>query len=109
MAKSSPTRKSLKYLRDAGYTVAVTERWNAFAKVRQDLFGFIDLTCLHPDVTGVIGVQTTTRHNMKARKDKILALPAAHLWMKCGNVIWIHGWDGQVLHEEVVEVFGMVI
>jgi hypothetical protein len=39
---TSPTQLSLKKLREEGYTVAVVEHWNSFARIRQDLFGFID-------------------------------------------------------------------
>ena len=53
----TPTQRSLKYLREQGYTVAIVERWNAFAKIRQDLFGFIDLLAIKPGET--LAVQTT--------------------------------------------------
>ena len=43
---TSPTQLSLKKLREEGYTVAVVEHWNSFARIRQDLFGFIDLLAL---------------------------------------------------------------
>ena len=32
----TPTQRSLKYLREQGYTVAITERWNPFARIRQE-------------------------------------------------------------------------
>ena len=43
---TSPTQLSLKKLREEGYIVAVVEHWNSFARIRQDLFGFIDLLAL---------------------------------------------------------------
>jgi hypothetical protein len=35
----SPTQRSLAHLRRLGYQARVVERWNPFARVRQDLFG----------------------------------------------------------------------
>lgn len=35
----SPTARSLAHLRELGCRVKVVEKWNPFAKVRQDLFG----------------------------------------------------------------------
>ena len=65
----SPTSRSLKWLRDKGYTVAITERWNSYAKVRVDLFGFADLLCLGDGE--IIAVQVTSGANHSARRDKL--------------------------------------
>lgn len=91
MAKTSPTQRSLAYLREQGMTVAIVERWNAFAKIRQDLFGFIDLVALCPR-NGIIGIQTTTKVNMQARVNKILAENKSKLWLEAGGRIIVHGW-----------------
>jgi len=53
----SNTQRTLRYLREQGIVVAITEHWNAFAHYRQDLFGFIDLIALDP-IDGIIGVQS---------------------------------------------------
>ena len=66
---TSPTQLSLKKLRDEGYLVAITERWNAFAKIRQDMFGFIDLLAIKDGE--ILAVQTTSASNMSARANKI--------------------------------------
>jgi hypothetical protein len=87
----TPTKRSLKLLREEGYTVQVVERWNAFAKVRQDLFGFIDLVALNPN-GGIVGVQTTTAKNLAARIAKIRAEPQALAWLRAGGRIEVHGW-----------------
>ena len=65
---TSPTQLSIKYLKDQGYTVAIVEHWNAFARIRQDLFGFIDIIALKGNET--LAVQTTTATNMSARVKK---------------------------------------
>lgn len=59
-----------------GYTAAVTERWNPHAKVRQDLFGFIDVLAFRPD-RGWLLVQATSGSNHASRVAKILGLPLA--------------------------------
>ena len=68
---TSPTQRSLKYLRDQGYTVAITEKWNSYAKVRQDLFGFIDMIAIKDGQT--LAVQTTSSSSFSERKKKIEA------------------------------------
>lgn len=87
---TTPTQRSLKMLRDAGYTVAVVERWNPHAKIRQDLFGFADLLAISTDE--ILLVQTTTAANMAARRAKILAAPCFILWIEAGGEVVLHGW-----------------
>jgi hypothetical protein len=59
MASSlTPTQRTLAYLREEGYTCAIVERWNPFAKIRQDLFGFIDILAIKKDET--LAVQCTS-------------------------------------------------
>ena len=91
----SPVEKSLKLLRKQGYTVAITERWNPFAKVRQDLFGFCDLLAIAPGE--ILAIQTTTRTNLSARRKKIAAEERSRKWLEAGGRIQLHGWNkGQV-------------
>jgi hypothetical protein len=93
MSKSSPAQRSLKYLRNAGYSCAITEHFNSFVKIRQDLFGFLDIICIKNGVTGVLGVQTTSTQNLSARVKKVLSIPEAHIWLSCGGSIFVHGWS----------------
>lgn len=89
----SPTQRSLKKLRDDGYTAAVTERFNPYAKVRVDLFGFIDILAFKDEMT--VAVQTTSGDggNVSARVQKIMALPAAKAWAaSIFRQIVVHGW-----------------
>ena len=92
MAGTSPTQRTLKYLRDRGYVVAVTERWNAFAKIRQDLFGCLDLVALDLAMKRIIGIQTTSTPHIKDRIDKIKKLPEAKAWVECGGALLVIGW-----------------
>lgn len=87
----TPTQRSLKMLRDAGYTVAITEHWNPFANIRQDLYGFIDLLAIAPR-NSVLAVQTTSGANVAKRISKILSIPAAKVWLETGSIIVVHGW-----------------
>lgn len=88
---SSPCQRSLAKLRAEGWTCAITERWNPYAKIRQDLFGFCDVLCFQGDVT--MAVQTTSNDNVSHRLEKILANPLAKLWASGGlRLIMIHGW-----------------
>ena len=87
---TSPTQRSLKYLRDQGYTVAITEKWNSYAKVRQDLFGFIDMIAIKDGVT--LAIQTTSSSTFSARIKKIEEhenLPAV---LAAGWQVTVHGW-----------------
>jgi len=88
----SPTTMSLKLLRDQGYVPYVTEHWNAYARVRKDLYGFIDMVALHTEHTGLLGVQTTTGTNLSARIKKAEGIKAYYLWLVCGNDVEFHGW-----------------
>ena len=90
--KTSPTVRSLALLRKNGYTAQVVERYNPYAHVRIDLFGFIDIVAIKEGEDGVVGVQTTTASGFSARYKKILGIPAARIWLEAGNKILLHGW-----------------
>jgi len=88
----SPTKRSLKYLREQGYIAQVVERFNPYAKVRVDLFGFIDIVAVQHDPNKIVGVQTTTKGHMSDRIKKILGISEAKDWLNAGGQIHIHGW-----------------
>lgn len=90
--KTSPTKRSLDVLRKAGWTVAVVEHWNQWARVRQDLFGFIDIVAIRNSKFGVLAVQATSGTNVAARVAKIESEPRAVTWLAAGNKIEVHGW-----------------
>ena len=62
---TSPTQRSLAHLRALGYRVAIVERWNPFARIRQDLFGVLDLLAVKDGE--ILGVQVTSGSNVAAR------------------------------------------
>jgi hypothetical protein len=89
---TSPTQLSLKDLRKRGYICAIVEHFNPWAKIRQDLFGFVDIVAIHPWHAGVLGVQTTTGANMAARITKAKGIPALRTWLLALNRLQVHGW-----------------
>src|SRR5574343_733329 len=86
----SPTQRTLKYLREKGYICAITEHWNPHARIRQDLFGFIDLLALGID--RIVAIQCTSGANLSARVQKIRSLADAVLWYRAGGDILVIGW-----------------
>lgn len=87
---TSPTENSLKLMRRLGYQAQVTEKWNPHAKVRQDLFGFVDIVAVGNGHT--VGIQTTTKKNISSRRNKILASPLLQPLLAAGWQIVVHGW-----------------
>ena len=89
---TSPTAKSLDYLRKQGYTCAVVEKFNSFTKKRIDLFGVIDIVAVKSTEKGVLGVQVTSRGNIQSRYQKCLEEPRIRVWLDAGNRLQVHGW-----------------
>lgn len=85
----TPTQRSLAYLREQGYTVAIVERWNPHARIRQDLFGFIDLLAIRTDET--LAVQTTST-GVSSRIKKIMDSEHLPRVRDAGWKIVVHGW-----------------
>lgn len=88
--KTSPTQRSLALLRERGYVAEVVERWNPFARVRHDLFGFADIIAIKPGDR--LLVQTTSGSNVAARIAKIGDNELAQVAREAGFGIHVHGW-----------------
>lgn len=86
---TSPTKRSLAKLRADGYHVEIVERWNPFARIRQDLLGFIDVLALREGQ--ILAVQVTAS-GVSARLEKIRNEPRARLWLAAGGALEVHGW-----------------
>lgn len=54
----TPTQRTIRALKSQGCPCAIVEKWNAHARIRQDMFGIIDIIALDP-ARGVVGVQCT--------------------------------------------------
>ena len=86
----TPTQRTLAELRKRGYRAAVVERWNSHARIRQDLFGVVDVLGVGNGET--IAVQTTSGSNVAARVNKIAACDALADMRDAGWRIIVHGW-----------------
>jgi 5-methylcytosine-specific restriction endonuclease McrA len=87
----SPTQRSLQLLRSEGWTTAIVEKWNQWARVRQDLFRFADLLAMGAG-RGFLAVQSTTASNVSARREKLRQEPNVRVWLDAGGRILIQGW-----------------
>jgi hypothetical protein len=89
--KTSPTQRTLKLFRSMGYTCYITERWNPFAHIRQDLYGFIDVLAIKEKE--IVGIQACAGASHAARRAKIAAEPNAKLWLLAGGKIALVSWS----------------
>lgn len=87
---SSPTQRTLAKLKADGYLCAVVEKWNPHAKIRQDLFGIIDVLGIKDGET--IGVQATSGSNVSARVQKIADSSHTDALRRAGWRLVVHGW-----------------
>ena len=106
-----PTARSLKLLRDRGYRCAVVEKWNPHARIKQDLFGFIDILAIKGGET--LAVQATSGSNVAARLTKIAEADATKDVLAAGWTIKVHGWrkiakSGRWECREVDAIAGLV-
>lgn len=86
----SPTQRTLAIMRERGYLCGVVEKWNPHARIRQDLYGFIDVLCVKENE--VVGVQATSLANVSARITKISEHENIGPVRKAGIRILVHGW-----------------
>ena len=67
---ASPTQRTLEHCRKLGWDAGVVERWNPHARIRHDLFGFVDIVAID-QCSRVHMIQATSTANMQARINKI--------------------------------------
>jgi len=93
---SSPTARSLKYLRQKGYHATVVEYYNFFSKKRKDLFGFGDILAFRAQENGSLAIQCTTMSNASERRRKITedvkVNVALRAWLKANNRFAFFFW-----------------
>lgn len=87
---TSPTQRTLALLRERGYKAGVVEKWNAFAKIRQDLFGCIDIVAVGRGRT--LGVQACAAASIAARVTKMGESPALPELIEAGWWMLVVGW-----------------
>ena len=88
----TPTELTLRQLRADGWPlVQVVEVWNPHARIRQDLFGLVDVLAVGPQ--GTLAVQTTSRANVSARVRKIADSATIAAIREAGWTVLVHGWE----------------
>lgn len=87
----SPTQRTLAELRKQGFTACVVEKWNPHAKIRQDLFSFIDIVAMKP-FEPLLAVQATSTGNIASRLTKIADTALSQDWISTGNRLEVWGW-----------------
>lgn len=89
--RAPTTRLTLEWYRKQGYVCDISERFNAFANVRNDLLGFCDIVAVNEDE--VLFIQTTSRSNLSSRRNKIRDNRAANLLSELpGARVVLVGW-----------------
>lgn len=98
----SPLQRSIALMKSRGYIVAIVEHWNQWAKIRQDLFGFIDLLCIkgytaaryseNQEDAGIVGVQVTGLGGWHPHLKKIKDSPIYPIFKDAGGRVLLHGW-----------------
>ena len=92
MAGTSPTQRTLRYIKNKGYTAGVVERFLAFAGKfgrRSDLFGIIDIIAIKDGE--ILAVQSCGQA-FSEHKRKMLAEPKGLEWLNAGGKLVLIGW-----------------
>lgn len=102
---SIPLQRSIAWLQTKGWHVGITEHWNSWAHIRQDLYGLLDLVAVRHDSNGVWGINACDdngavsahvkkyidgfEHPKKGQQPPNTHLP---VWLSAGNRFSIFGW-----------------
>lgn len=87
----SPTSRTLEELRKRGFPlVQVVEKWNPHAKIRQDLYGIIDVLAVSDEE--IVAVQATDGTSVSKRLAKMAESKALPILINCGIRVFVHGW-----------------
>lgn len=90
----SPTQRSIAELKRLGYAVATLERWNQWARRRQDVFG-ADLLGLPMESGPALAVQCSTGSHHSARRKKLHDEGYAALWKNGRVQVEVWSWRKQ--------------
>ncbi|QTO46353.1 hypothetical protein [Burkholderia latens] len=88
--KRSPSALTAEMLQKDGWLVWTVERWIPGARIRVDLFGFLDQIAIRDGE--VIGLQPTSWTNVPARVKKIADAEHVGEVRKLGWTLWVIGW-----------------
>jgi hypothetical protein len=87
----TPTQRALKLARGLGWQVAIVEKWNPHAKIRQDLFGVFDLLAVGNGK--ILGIQVSSGSNHAARVRKIREWAGLSDWLSAGGQAEVWTWS----------------
>lgn len=98
-------QRSKEWLEEKGWHVWITEHWNPWAHIRQDMYGLLDLVAIRHDSPGVFGINAcedngeVSMHIHKylngyhhPRKGFIGPNPHLPVWLAAGNRFSLMGW-----------------
>jgi hypothetical protein len=87
----TPTARTLKYLREKGYTADVVERWigGGQMRIRKDLFGLGDVLAF---AYNTLLIQCTSGSNITSRMRKAEANPILKRWLAERRQFFAIGW-----------------
>ena len=89
--KKSPTQLTLDKMRKAGCDlVQVVEKWNPHARIRQDLFGIVDVLAIVGGET--VAIQSTSWGNVSSRIRKMSESESIGPLRNAGWRMIVHGW-----------------
>lgn len=92
MAKTPDILTQTEY-RSRGYHVIKVEQWGLHpAPHRVDFLGIFDYLAFN-DAGEMIAIQTTTKHNMAARRKKMLDSVSFSWWTRGGRRAILNGWE----------------
>lgn len=98
--RDSPTQRTLKLLREEGWTAAVVEKWNPYARIRQDLWG-VDVLAIESGGVFVkrnlLAVQACAGSSHAARRAKLCGNPDVRKLMEAGVTVEVWSWS-QKMH-----------
>jgi len=87
---ASPTSRTTRILRAAGYMTSIVEHWNPHARIRQDLFGFGDILAVKKGE--ILLLQVTTGSNGAKRVKKIFESKTIVPVLESGMHVQVWAW-----------------
>jgi hypothetical protein len=90
----TPTARTIKLLRKAGYLAEVVERWLPIPgkSVKRDLFHIADVLAVHPRQHVFLLVQCTSLGHVADRLAKTKGRPELATWLAAGGRFAVWGW-----------------
>lgn len=96
---TSPTQRTLAECKKRGWIAQVVEKWNPHARIRQDLFGCIDIVaCTAPTLDefgSIIGIQACAGSSHAARRAKAIRETRLWRWLEAGGRFQVWSWSKQ--------------